>query len=279
MSVISNMQIFIAGSCKNLECLAFKGGAMKKVDFPALCVYFKVLIEDKEYNILFDSGYSKHFFNATKKMPEKLYALATPVRLEFSLKEQLSQKGIKKIDFIFISHFHADHIGGIKDFENAYFIASKNAYETFMKQGKFVNLKQGILPNLLPKNFQNRLVSIENLEKAYLNDEFKEVYKWLDCFFIVPLFGHALGQYGLFFEYKNQQIFLIADAVWDYKSIEFNALPSKLTHFILNNTKEFYHSLKLLQEMKKTNSKVFFIPSHCKKSIEKLSIFLKEVNV
>lgn len=279
MSLILDMKVFIAGSCKNLECLAFKGGAFKKVDFPALCVFFKVLHNNQEINILFDSGYSEHFFKATSNFPEKLYALSTPVSLNSTLKSQLKLHNITKIDFIFISHFHADHIGGLKDFEKVSFIASKEAYESFIHKNKWSNLRQGVLPNLLPKDFKERLIDIKTLQKSAFNKDFQEAYLWLDCFFIVPLFGHALGQYGLFFTYKNQEIFLIADSIWDYKSLMDNALPSKLTHFLLSDTKEFYHTIKCLQNMQHSNPKVLFVPSHCKTSIEKLQNFLKVQNV
>lgn len=60
---------------------------------------------------------------------EEMYRWLTPVTVNKSLHEQLAMHHIKaeEINYIIISHFHADHIGGWKIFPNAQFICHPEA--------------------------------------------------------------------------------------------------------------------------------------------------------
>ena len=80
-------------------------------------------------NVLFDTGYSEKFSIATNSFPNRFYRWATPVTFykKNSAKNILRDKGIdaKDINYVIISHFHADHISALVDFPNAKFICSK----------------------------------------------------------------------------------------------------------------------------------------------------------
>jgi len=72
------------GYCTHPEFMVKRGGSFSSIKFPALVAHIKY--DDK--NLLFDTGYGTHFFDATAKFPEKIYALTTPVTLETSLFER-----------------------------------------------------------------------------------------------------------------------------------------------------------------------------------------------
>ncbi|WP_418178885.1 MBL fold metallo-hydrolase [Aliarcobacter lanthieri] len=259
---MQNIEVFEIGYCVHPEFMVLKGGSFKTIKFPAMVA----LIEHKKGNLLFDTGYSKHFFEATKEFPEKLYALTTPVYLDKPLVERTS----KKIDYIFISHFHADHIGGIKDFPDALVFCSKEAYSLAKdkKLSRFMKTKQGILPSLLGENFEKRVTFIEDLKEVDLLNilkPFEKGYLLFDDIYIIKLDGHAKGQYGMFFD----NYFFISDAVWDMRTITQNRRPNILTSLIMEDWKVYNKTIDKLQELHKNSPYIKIIPTHCSNTLKK----------
>ncbi len=70
--------------------------------------------------MLFDTGYSRRFFDATAAFPASLYRWVTPVKFDprKALVTQLRELGVQteEIAAIVLSHFHADHVAGVLDF-------------------------------------------------------------------------------------------------------------------------------------------------------------------
>jgi len=252
------ISLYEVGYCKHPEFIVKKGGRFSSVKFPALAA----LIEDGNKNLLFDTGYGKHFFDSTKMFPEKLYAITTPVTLYTSLCDMIE----KPIDTIFISHFHADHIGGLKDFPNSKIICSKYEYEIAKSQiSRFSKTKMGILPSLLPDDFEERVLFIEEIEQVDLPNTlapFKKGYLIEDRFYAVELPGHTKGQYGLVVD----DTFFVSDAIWDIEAITKNLMPNILTHFIFDDAKVYLQTIKKLQELHASNPTLKIVPTHCEKT-------------
>ncbi len=258
---MQNIEIFEVGYCVHPEFMVLKGGSFKTIKFPAMVA----LIEHQKGNLLFDTGYSEHFFEVTKKFPEKLYALTTPVYLDKPLVKRIS----KKIDYIFISHFHADHIAGIKDFPQALIFCSKEAYLLAINENlsRFNKTKKGVLPALLGEDFEKRVTFIEDLQEVDLPDilkPFKKGYLLFDDIYIIKLDGHAKGQYGMFYD----NYFFISDAVWDMKTITQNKRPNILTAFIMEDWKVYNQTIDKLQELHKNSAFIKIIPTHCSTTLK-----------
>lgn len=88
------------------------------------------------------------FYELTQKFPFSIYRRLTPVVLKKSLKQQLEEKNIQatEIKAIVISHFHADHIGGLKDFPNAQFFCHPDAIKDIQHKTGIKAIMQGFLP-------------------------------------------------------------------------------------------------------------------------------------
>ncbi len=252
------IKLFSVGYCKHPEFMVKRGGSFRSIKFPALVA--KIKYEDK--NLLFDTGYGTHFFEATTKFPEKIYALMTPVTLEKSLCDMIDEP----IESIFISHFHADHIGGLKDFSEAKLYCSKEAYDIAMgKKSRFSKTKMGILPALLPDDFEDRLTFIEDLPQIDLPEylaPFTKGYLLEDRFYVIELDGHAEGQYGLVVE----DTFFISDAVWDIEAITKGVKPNILTHIIFKDAKIYYETIDKLTQLYNNNPTLKIVPTHCTKT-------------
>ena len=269
---------FKAGYCIHPEAIAIKGGSWKTIKFPSLFA----LIRHPEFGvILYDTGYSHRFFEETCNFPYRLYSLITPVifKSEDSAVSQLQKEGIKPEDikYIIISHFHGDHIGGLKDFPNAQFICFQSAYNSVKDYKGIKAVKAGFLSGLLPSDFEKRVIFIETKSTISLPSKYTPFNIGVDVFgdssiIAVNLSGHVIGQLGLFLvDYNNQNYFLIADACWLSRSYEEFIKPNLLTNLIFTSKQEYEDTLWKIYQLHKLNPDIKIIPTHCQKTWYKIN--------
>ena len=275
-------KLLAAGYCTAKESIAKVSGAKKNIRFYATYA----LIKHPEIGyILFDTGYSQEFFKATNKFPLSLYAKATKVYLQKheTAKETLIQLGVPldQIKYVIISHFHGDHIGGLKDFPNAKYICSKSAWEEVKGSKGFGALFKGFLPSQIPSDFESRLQFIENSslgkmdpDLGKINDLFGDGSVWT-C----PLEGHAKGQFGILFKTKTQNVFLIADAAWLKDNYENLDLPNSMVRLFFHSWKNFKESLMRIHLYHKSNPDTLIIPCHCEKTYLEIRQKQKDENI
>lgn len=223
------------GSCKGIEKLLKRGGRWRVIDIISKGIY----IENKNEKILIDTGYSKYFINDTKKFPNRLYRMATPIKILTACK-------FPEVNTIIISHFHGDHIGGLKNYiKKEKIICSKREYEYFIKNRGLKGIFKGYIYELLPKDFLERVIFIEELEEVNTGYEiFERGYRYKELIF-VELKGHTISQYGVLFN----NLFYVADAIWDYKNLQ-GDYPHYLTRWIHYDYKLYIDTLNKIKEFK-----------------------------
>lgn len=258
-------QLFEAGFCRHCEKMTLKKGRLKQGEYPAFCALIK---HPQQGYILFDTGYSDRFFGLTRKFPFSLYRYLTPVTIQKSLKEQLLEYQIQpaEINYIVISHFHADHIGSLKDFPNARFFCHQEGLADIKNKKGIRALVQGFLPGLLPDNFYERLISLGTNETP-LSPHLAPFSTGYDLFgdgliFAIPLPGHAQGQIGLYFK-ATKETFLIADSCWHQETFQQLRYPHVLTYLIHHDKEAYQHTIQKLHALYQHNPEMDIIPSHC----------------
>lgn len=263
-----SFELKAAGYCTAKQSHALKGESNKNIKFFATYAHIKHPVHG---HILFDTGYAKRFYELTKKMPFKIYAKATKVFIEEKEEAHfvLNSKGIKPEDigYIIVSHFHADHIAGLKDFPNATFICSEIAFNDVANKTGLTALSKGFIPGLLPNNFESRmqLLSFKNSENE---DEY--LGKLIDLFndrsvLICQLDGHAKGQIGAILNSDNR-IFLVSDGAWLKPNYTELHLPSQIVRLFFDSWKEYKVSLKKIHDYHKANPETIIIPCHCEET-------------
>ena len=158
------IQFLDAGYCTHPELVPMRNGRWNNMIFPSM---FAVIEHPTEGIILFDTGYSMKFLEITRRFPERIYSLTTPVYLkpEDCADHKLSKLGINVTDVkhIVISHFHADHIGALGDFPKATYWFHEKAWRSVSKLGRWKGVFKGFLPDLIPSDFLQRTRPILSL--------------------------------------------------------------------------------------------------------------------
>lgn len=271
------LTLFEGGYCHQLEALAMRGGQWRVCQFASIFG----LIEHPNYGyILYDTGYSDRFHEETRHFPFKLYALTTPITIsqEATAKSQLAMRNIaaEDINYIFISHFHADHISGLKDFPNAKLICFKTAYEAVRNKRGFQACKRGFIPRLLPDDFLLRVIFVDEQPTVGLSEEYYPFTIGHDIFrdgslLAIDLPGHAIGQMGLLLSTPdNGKFFLIADACCFSKSYREYRPSHPITRIIHSDYKSYQKTLFNLHQLYQNNSEIKIIPSHCSEVREQI---------
>jgi glyoxylase-like metal-dependent hydrolase (beta-lactamase superfamily II) len=272
------VKFFQAGYCTHPEAIVIRDGRWKTANFPSI---FALISHPKFGAILFDTGYSNRFFQETRSFPFRFYAMTTPVYLqpEDSAVNQLTKYGVspEAVKYIIISHFHADHIGGLRDFPNAEFICFRSAYEAVKSLRNTAALRAGFLPGLLPTDFEQRVIFVEEQEISSLPSHYGSFNTGFDLFgdstlIGVELPGHATGQLGLFFtDVDNRDYFLIADACWLSRAYQDFVRPHPIANLIFSDKRQYLDTLRRIHLLHQLNPNLKIIPTHCAETWQMLN--------
>ena len=234
-----------------------------------------ILEHEKHGLILFDVGYHNNFFESTRRLPFSLYGKITPV---FHSEHQTASNRLRslgyepdQVKFIIISHFHADHIAGVKDFPNARFICSKEAWDSIKYRRGFSALRRGFIPSLLPIDFERRLqlLVFNNNEHIKVNNILGPEYDLFTdgSLLLCQLPGHAAGQIGMRLQTEDGEVFFIADAAWVKKNYQEMHLPSPIVKLFFSSWKDFRVSLQKVNTYYNSKTNTQIIPCHCMETL------------
>lgn len=263
------LTLFQAGYCTAPEHLLQRGGRRVEVKLPAL---FALIEHPKAGYVLFDTGYSRRFYEETAHGWNQLYGKITPVTVEEAdeARTQLAARGIgaNQIQHVLISHFHADHVGALRDFPKAKFHYLAEGWEAVRGTRGFRAVRRAFLPGLLPPDFEARGTGIPATQTHPLPPELVPFTQGVDLFgdesvWAVPLPGHAIGQMGVVVRTEKGLYFLVADACWQSIAYQEYRLPSPLAYLLFPYPRLYDLTLKQIHRVWQRQTGVHIIPSHC----------------
>lgn len=172
---------------------------------------------------LIDTGYSTHFRRATEPFPERFYRWLTPMHLDRRLTPPavLAARGLRpeEVHTLFVSHFHGDHIAGLRDLPGAQFVYRGSALRSLLAQNRRDQVRHGFLATLVPDDFTHRGKDVpESAFEAGSGglSELRVHDYWEDgSLLLVDLPGHAEGHTGYILQTDKETIFYVVDATWD----------------------------------------------------------------
>jgi glyoxylase-like metal-dependent hydrolase (beta-lactamase superfamily II) len=225
--------------------------------------------------MLYDTGYADHFHHETRTLPNALYRWITPVQLapEQHLSAQLARLGVEMRDIkrVLISHFHADHVAGLRDLPSARFTALDEDVTFCLGHRGLSALRRGLLHGLLPDDFSQRLdlanarpiVSLDRLWKPFTHgfDLMGD-----GSLIAVRLPGHSPAQMGLIAWTLDGPVMLVADASWSSRAMRENRMPSMLARPTMHQWSRYRTTLRQLHDLTCAHPEIRMLPSHCREA-------------
>lgn len=197
------------------ERLILAGGGWRPIE---IGVRYGLIEHPEAGPVLIDTGYAPRATTGPRSAMLKLYtAMLRPRLMPATLPlAVLAAKGIRPDDIrlIVLTHFHPDHIAGLKDFPNAKVLASAGAFRQIEKMSGPRRLRHGVFAELLPADFAARLVAIEDRPTVPLPRGLGvgwDVFGDRTCV-AVDLPGHALGHFGLV--WPERALLYAVDTQW-----------------------------------------------------------------
>ncbi len=259
------------GYCDALESLVIRGGAWRRVALHSIVA----MIEHPDHGwLLWDTGYAPRMFEATKQWPYSLYRRATPLHIhrDLAVVNQLARFSLAAGDIrrVLLSHFHADHLAGLRDFPTAELIAHRTAFEHVARRQGMSAVRRAYLPALLPDDFTARATLLTEFAGPTIfrlgptHDLFGD-----GSLLLMPLPGHARGQLGLLANTDRGQVLFAADSCWLTRAIRERRPPSRLTNVVADSPNSLHATIRCLHAFAAEHPEVRLVPSHCPEAFER----------
>lgn len=266
-----SLQFFASGYCEAHANVVNPVSGKGKAKFYAV---WALLFIPKIGYVMFDTGYNSEFHRATEAFPDRLYRWITPtvVKESETAKSILAAKGIAAddIQYIIISHFHGDHISALKDFPQAKFLCTEESLAQAKSVKGFQAVSKGILTGLFPKDFWERVETVEAISDRITtsSEGIKEYYLFQNQHFkLTYLPGHAKGMLGFIFDTDDTKIFYGTDAAWSYETYSKGILPRPIVKLFFDSWQDFIETQNKIRAFEKNHPAFEVLFTHCPKTL------------
>jgi glyoxylase-like metal-dependent hydrolase (beta-lactamase superfamily II) len=221
--------------------------------------------------MLFDTGYAPRITDAFRQWPARAYSYATPTIVGQSAHEQLVARGVSAnaVSTIIVSHLHADHVAGLRDFPAATIVLSQEALALQQQVHGVGAVRRGIVPALFPPDFAARVQVIP----SYSDVQIPELGAANDlcgdgCILLMPLPGHARGQIGALVRTTRGRVLLCADGAWSSRAYREQRAPHWLTAVLQDDLHALQATLRALLQFSRVAPDVTLLPTHCPETLQ-----------
>ena len=232
------------GSCWAPRPLLQPGEKWEIIEVP---VHGFLIEHPRAGRLLLDTGYAKRIYTSAP-----LYAHALRVRPAPNI--------VPKIDSIILSHFHPDHVAGLRDYPEVPIRYPARALQACRQRP----LRSGYLRSLLPDDFDSRSQPLAN--PARLPDwlhPFEEGWDVLgdESLWAIELPGHARGQIGLAGGSDKGRFFWVADACFTLWEVRQQKTPWPLLLWLAGADQAAYR--QTLARLGQLSKEILLLPCHC----------------
>lgn len=211
-----------------IERLIIQGDRLRKVP---LQVRYGLILHPIMGPTLIDTGDTIETLRGPRSWQLRVYSkLFQPVLrdvgqpVEVLKRFDLTPADIRQVT---ITHFHHDHISGLRQFVNVKFIADGTAVHTIRESSAFGNYRLGVFPELLPDDFDWRFVDLRRLTVCPSAPGLPAGFDVFDdgSVIAIPLPGHMTSHFRLFFPQVKNPFLYATDIQWLRQAVMEDRLP------------------------------------------------------
>ncbi len=239
--------------------LVLRDGEAEKI---ALKARWGVLRHPVQGTVVIDTGYTPETLTAPgRSLALRLYswAFGADLRPEGQPEAVLATMGLTPADVtrVIVTHFHPDHISGLRQFPNARFTASAATAARIAGRGRAANLRHGVFAELLPRDFMARLDDVAQTQPVPTLPGLPDGRDVLGdgTVITVDLPGHAEGHVGLFFP-RPRPVLYAADTQWRLPALDEGRAPGFPATLIAANGVAAAQSTALVRRFREVGAEV-----------------------
>lgn len=272
MAVIDLDIAFIAaGCCYQSSHLVLPGSTRRRMRFPALVVRMR---HPEHGIVLFDTGYAPRVVDRCSGLPERVLVSLLPIEISpaQTARAHLAAEGIaaENVSHVILSHFHADHVGGLEDFPRAKLHCHLPSLQRLHGMSRWRTMRHGIVASLLPE-MKRDVQDVTALPRVQTGMElFPEAWDLFGdgSILLLELPGHADGQIGAIVTRNGGgRFFLVSDACWVQEAWRDLRMPSNLTRLVHHDFSAYRQMLHRLNGFQQKYPDVVIVPSHCEQTL------------
>lgn len=263
MSVSISMSVLDTGFCTARSSLIARGTGWREVQCHAPAF---LLRHPERGAVLFDTGYAPRLMDAFAHWPDRLYKYATPTTFGTPVTQQLTRVGIASADVtaVIVSHLHADHVAGLRDFPHSRFVVSADALALQRRSRGIDAVRRGIVQAMFPDDFSTRAQTVA----VYADAPLPHLGGTHDLFGdgtvrLVQLPGHARGQIGALVRTDRGDVLLCADGAWTSQAYRELRPPHWITSGMQDDMPALASTLRTLRNFAAARPDVTILPTHC----------------
>lgn len=213
------------------ERLLLKRGSFKRLPLRVRVGYFH---HPRLSHTLIDTGYCNADMLRRLQQDPLLLAAYRLLMRPTTLSDDPLGAGLGPLDLckhdiktVIVTHFHADHIGGLRNLPDAQILCSQKAWHAYRNNSATKNAMRGVFAGLMPDDIEKRLRFFEDFSSVPAPNGL--VSGWdiaADASVLaIDLPGHLDGHVGLCFQGPPTPLLYATDTQWLIRAIIEDRLP------------------------------------------------------
>jgi len=247
------LSFFTSSLLHKPERLVLKGGRWAKVPLRVRVGYFH---HPKLGHTLIDTGYSAYVTDPRLSSDRflALYRKLLGPSLVSSdpMTDGLARLGITRemISTIIVTHFHADHVGGLKNFPKARVVCSEPAWTVCRDGSDFGNARHGLFKSLLPDDLAERLDFVQTAAQIEGPLDLGPCWDITGdgSVLAIDLPGHLDGHIGMCFPKFKTPCLYAVDAQWMRQAVTEDRVPGAPAKWVHRDGQATFETVRKVQK-------------------------------